>query len=107
MKVVQILGGVVHWHTPYRSLEEAPPFAPDIILVEAPAHVFPGWGYIDGEFVQPTPPEGFLYDEATGTFYPENEDPPVPGPTVEELLAMIAERDAALAVFGIPEEVEP
>ena len=38
-------------------------------LVEAPDHVFLGWAYINNEFVQPVTPEGFAYDEKTGTYY--------------------------------------
>lgn len=40
-------------------------------FVEAPDYVFPGWGYMDGQFIKPEPPEGWLYDDETGTFYPE------------------------------------
>ena len=40
-------------------------------FVEAPDYVFPGWGYINGEFMKPQAPEGWLYDDETGTFYPE------------------------------------
>ena len=36
-------------------------------LVEAPDHVFEGWGYVNGEFIQPTPPsENFAYDPDSG-----------------------------------------
>jgi len=39
-------------------------------LVEAPDRVFIGWAYIDGNFIKPTIPEGFEYDDNSGTFYP-------------------------------------
>lgn len=63
-------------------------FAPDIIFVEAPDYVFEGWGYDetaegDAHFIKPQAPEGFIYDERTGTFYPENEEAPK---TQEEIL---------------------
>lgn len=51
-------------------------FAPDIQIVEAPDNVREGWGYLDGEFIPPTPPEGWLYDKVSGMFYPEDETPP-------------------------------
>lgn len=52
-------------------------FPPDVEFVEAPDYVFEGWGYVDGEFIQPTPPEGWLYDANTGTFYDPNFQPEV------------------------------
>lgn len=39
-------------------------------LIEVPDHVFIGWGYVDGVLIKPLAPEGFLYDDGTGTFYP-------------------------------------
>lgn len=84
MKIVQILGGFVHWDasSSVPSLEAASRlFAADMIFVEAPDYVFEGWGFDpmqdgDARFVRPEPPEGWLYDDATGTFYPKNEPPP-------------------------------
>lgn len=55
MKVVQILDNRVHWITPYASLDSAPPFADNIILVEAPDWIDEGWRYIDGEWLEPLP----------------------------------------------------
>lgn len=37
-------------------------------VVDAPDYVFEGWGYADGEFLRPSPPSGWIYDERTGTF---------------------------------------
>ena len=73
MKLFQILNGICHWdatskHPTLASADGV--YAPDIVFVEAPDSVFEGWGYLDGEFIQPTPPDGWLYDEITGTFYP-------------------------------------
>ncbi len=59
MKVVQMMGATVYWITPYPSLLDAPPFAPNIVLMEAPDEVQEGWIY-NGElksFHAPTPPE--------------------------------------------------
>ena len=77
MKFFQILGGICHWDASnvVSSLEEAAKrFAPDIVIVEAPDNVHAGWGYDaslegDARFIRPTPPEGWEYDEDTGTFY--------------------------------------
>ena len=57
-------------------------YPPDVLFVEAPDNVFEGWGYNpnakgDARFIKPTPPEGWLYDDATGTFYPEGGEKPI------------------------------
>ena len=75
MKIFQIVNGFCHWDaTPQfptlKSLEGK--FGAECEFVEAPDYVFEGWGHIDGEFLQPEAPEGWLYDESSGTFY---EDP--------------------------------
>lgn len=85
MKIFQILGDFCHWDASnvISTLEEARErFAPDIIFVEAPDNVREGWGFDaslegDARFIRPVPPEGWEYDEETGTFY-------VPGETEEE-----------------------
>lgn len=70
MKIFQISNDECYWLTPYQSLAEITgKYPPNIQFVEAPDYVFEGWGYRDGEFIKPTPPEGFEYDDATGTFY--------------------------------------
>lgn len=88
MKIFQIVDGFCYWdatpqHPTLRSTEEL--YSPEIIFVEAPDYVFVGWGFDETKegnerFIQPEPPEGWLYDEKTGTFYPEdgapNEEPP-------------------------------
>ncbi len=84
MKIMQILGDFVHWDaTPqFPTMQDVEGrFAPDIIFVEAPDYVFEGWGYDetavgDARFIKPEPPEGWLYDDKTGTFYPEGEEAP-------------------------------
>lgn len=102
MKVFQIFDGFCHWdatlqHPTLQSTEGQ--YAQDIIFAEAPDYVFEGWGYDaaaegDARFIQPTPPEGWLYDPETGTFYRESEpepdpepEPTEPVPTLEDLKA--------------------
>lgn len=83
MRFFQILGEVCHWDASdvIASLDEAAErFAPDIVIVEAPDYVREGWGYDasaegDERFIRPVPPAGWLYDENTGTFYPEDAEP--------------------------------
>ena len=86
MKCFQVLSGFVHWDatSKHSSVANIPKdtYAPNITFVDAPDHVFEGWGYDetaegDARFIQPTPPEGWLYDPETGLFYPEN-DIPIP-----------------------------
>lgn len=84
MKIVQIIGGSVHWDASgtVSSLEMAAKlYAPNIVFVEAPDYVFEGWGYDalasgDARFIKPEAPDGWLYDDATGTFYKENSTKP-------------------------------
>ena len=84
MKIFQIMNGHCYWDASHvvGSLEEAAErFAPDIIFVEAPDYVREGWGYDvladgDARFVKPTPPEGWLYDDSSGTFYREGDYKP-------------------------------
>jgi hypothetical protein len=103
MQIFQIFAGVAHYKTKYTSLSEILPgtFPPDVLFVEAPDNVREGWGYINGEFVRPTPPEGWLYDDATGTFYLENELPPSQLPTIEKLLAEQDQRILDLTVDNL------
>lgn len=77
MKIFQIVGNIVHYDMThlYSSLEAAKSKYPATTqIVEAPDYVFEGWGFNpneigDNRFVRPEPPEGWEYDEATGTFY--------------------------------------
>jgi len=71
MKIFQILNDLCWWdatskHPTLKST--AGVYAPDIVFVEAPDHVFEGWGYINGQFIKPVPPEGWRYDDETGSF---------------------------------------
>ena len=84
-KIFQIVNGMCHWLTPFKSLgETVNKFPADCLFVEAPDYVHESWGYQDKDaegneiigddrFIKPTPPEGWLYDDETGTFYPEEE----------------------------------
>lgn len=97
MKVFQIFNEICyHYHPEYQTAEEASQyFVPEFLFVDAPDYVFEGWGYDpdaegDERFIKPTPPEGWLYDDATGTFYPENELPPSEQPNMSELMEMFA-----------------
>lgn len=93
MKIFQIFGGLCHWDATRKhpNLESTVgKYASDIIFVEAPDYVFEGWGYDDtvegdARFIKPTAPDGWAYDDATGTFYPLNPEPePETVPTVSE-----------------------
>ena len=96
MKIFQILQNICHWDATkeYPTVESTEGiFSLEILFVEAPDYVFEGWGYNpnetgDARFIKPTPPEGWLYDDGTGTFYPEGEIAPSKIPTYNELLAM-------------------
>ena len=55
-------------------------FSPDVLFVEAPDYVFEGWGYNgeetgDARFIKPECPEGWIYDDTTGTYYSESDMP--------------------------------
>lgn len=82
MKCFQIVNEICHWDATnqFPTAESTIGyFPPDLLFVDAPDYVFEGWGYVDGEFIKPTPPEGWVYDDETGTFYPEGyvpEEPP-------------------------------
>lgn len=95
MKCFQVLNEICHWDATnqFPTVESTIGyFPPDLLFVEAPDYVFEGWGYVDGEFIKPEPPEGWVYDENTGTFYPEDFDPNAQiavqseGPTMEQML---------------------
>ena len=100
-KIFQIVNGFCHWQTPFQSLDETRGFPADCIFVEAPDYVNEQWGYDetkegDERFIHPEPPEGWLYDEETGTFYPEAD---IPRMLEEAQNAKQSENKAALARF--------
>lgn len=93
MKIFQIADDVCYWEASvkYNTLAETEgKYPPDILFVEAPDFVFEGWGYLAGEFIKPTPPAGWLYDDKTGGFYLETSPAPSSIPNPDE------DRDAML-----------
>lgn len=96
MKIFQILNGFCHWdatrkHPTLESTVDR--YAPDILFIETPDFVHEGWGYDenaegDARFIRPETPEGWLYDEETGTFYPADKPAPSVSPSYDELLEM-------------------
>lgn len=106
MKVFQIKNDICFWETPYSSISETVGrYPPNILFAEAPDHVFEGWGYVDGEFIQPVPPEGWNYDPATGGFYPDGGEPtPIqePIPTEEDdLMAMTIDHEYRITLLEL------
>ena len=78
MKIFQVVNNICHYDATrvHPTLESTVGKYPsDVLFVETPDNVFEGWGYMDGEFIQPEAPEGWLYDEKTGTFYPADGKP--------------------------------
>ena len=81
MKVFQVINGICHWDatTQFPTVQSTVGYFPETdLFVEVPDYVFYGWGYDpdaegDARFIKPTPPDGWLYDDATGVFYPEEE----------------------------------
>lgn len=74
-KVFQIRENICYWDATgqFPTVEDTIGFfPPSDLFVEAPDYVFEGWGYINGDFVKPIPPDGWEYDENTGTFYDPN-----------------------------------
>ena len=93
-KVFQILNGFCYYDATklYSNAEEARQYySPDTVFVDAPDYVFESWGFDetkegDERFIQPIPPDGWIYDPETGTFYPEGELPPNQQPTQLDLI---------------------
>lgn len=110
MKVFQIVDGFCHFDaTPlYPNAEEAAKhYSPDTLWVDAPDYVFVNWGY-DGtkeggeRFLQPQPPEGWLYDPETGTLYKDGEFPPNKRPTPEDdVNNMLVDHELRLSLLEI------
>lgn len=110
MKIFQILNSICWWDatSTVHTIDEAHEmFPPTDLFVEAPDYVFEGWGYDehaegDERFIRPEAPEGYLYDEATGTFYPESTQTEAEQltATVEAMRAMLAEAEARLAALN-------
>lgn len=101
MKIFQILDGICYYDaTPVHPTlaDTVGKYPPSVIFVEAPDYVFEHWGFDetktgDERFVKPTPPEGWYYDDETGTFKPI--DPPEPEPKPDTAASVLAEATAA------------
>lgn len=101
MKIFQILDGICYYDaTPVHPTlaDTVGRYPPSVIFVEAPDFVFEHWGYDeaktgDKRFIKPTPPEGWYYDDETGTFKPIN--PPEPEPEPDTAASVLAEATAA------------
>lgn len=84
MKVFQIIGGICYWDASSvirRAADADSRFEADMLFADAPDYVYEGWGFDasaegDARFIQPTPPEGWLYDHGSGTFYEDGTNPP-------------------------------
>lgn len=110
MKIMQIHNSLCWWDatSTVHTIDEAREmFPPDCIFVEAPDYVFEGWGYDehadgDARFIRPEAPDGYLYDEDTGTFYPADAPSEAEqlAETVEAMRAMLAEAEARLAALN-------
>lgn len=82
MKVFQVIDGMFLRSAPgvlASAADAANKFPAYDVFVDAPDYVFESWGFDgnqegDARFIKPTPPEGWAYDEDTGTFY----EPPTP-----------------------------
>ena len=107
MKVFQIVSGFCHYDATRKhqnAADAAKHYSPDTVWVDAPDYVFEGWCYDetkegDERFIQPQPPEGWLYDPDSGTFYQEGDIPPSKQPTPEERIALqIANANAVAAI---------
>lgn len=105
MKVFQIVDGFCFYDATRlypNAGEAARHYSPDTLWVDAPDYVFDGWGYDetaegDARFIQPTPPDGWEYDDATGTFYPSGETPPSKQPTEQDdVNAMLIDQELRL-----------
>lgn len=77
MKIFQIYGSQTHCELThkYSNADEARKhYASNVQIEDAPDYVFLGWKFDatkegDARFIKPTPPEGWVYDEKTGTFW--------------------------------------
>lgn len=115
MKVFQIVNNICYWDatSKFPTVEDTfGKFPSDVEFVSAPDYVFEGWGYDRGNtdpWIKPTPPEGWLYDDETGTFYLENppeELKPV-DQRISELRAKLEEQQAIIdAMLGVTAEEE-
>lgn len=106
MKTMQILDGFCYYDATETARTHDLTGLKGITLVETPDYVFPGWGFDadregDERFIKPTPPEGWLYDDETGTFYQEDFQPaPTPEERIASLEAENRRKDAQIAALS-------
>ena len=101
MKIFQICGGICYYDaTPIHPTlaDTIGKYPPTVQFVEAPDYVFENWGYDstktgDERFIEPTPPEGWYYDDETGSFKPIS--PPEPQPKPDTAASVLADATAA------------
>ena len=92
MKIFQIVKGWCHHDCTKQFPSVASTvgkFTADLLFVEAPDYVFEGWAFDetkkgDNRFIRPEAPEGWLYDEATGTLYMEGSAAPGAEPSAQD-----------------------
>ena len=112
MKVFQITSGFCRYdatHLYLNAEEAAKHYSPDTLWVDAPDLVFEGWGYDetaegDARFIKPTPPDGWAYDDATGTFYPLNPEPSEPTEE-DDINQMLVDHELRISMLEIGGEI--
>jgi hypothetical protein len=94
VKIMQIFQRFCHWDATASvgDIDTARQRFPGLLFVEAPDYVFEGWGFDpsaegDARFIKPTPREGWLYDEKTGTMYRAEDLKPSESKTAAQLTA--------------------
>ena len=95
MKIFQVYKNICYWDATKTHLTinniVAHQYPAAVKFIEAPDYVREGWGFdetaeSDARFVEPTPPEGWLYDQETGTFYPDSSHIPIDlSPNTDEI----------------------
>lgn len=101
MKIFQIVDGICYYDaTPVHPTlaDTTGKYPPDVLFIEAPDYVFENWGYDktkegDDRFIKPTPPDGWYYDDETGSFKEIN--PPEPEPEPDTAQTILADATAA------------
>lgn len=111
MKWLQIKDGFVYADVSYMTENIRKAAAQSIEVVSAPDNIFPGWGYDedasgDARFIKPTAPEGWIYDDSTGTFYDPDltVDTSSESVSTDDLLEMIVDLEYRLTVLDMKGE---
>ena len=104
MKVFQIVDGICRYDATAlypNAAEAAKHYSPDTVWVDAPDHVFEGWGYHETQegnriFTKPTPPKGWEYDPDTGRLLPSGQPTPE-----DDINAMLVDLELRLSLLEI------